>query len=78
MRWPRILKDLRGYFRGLIMKIIKGIKRASIEIPETPYFAEDREDLIKMLNKDYHLDIKKLLGIYVDEKDHSRCYIFYK
>jgi len=60
------------------MKIIKGIKSVSIKIPETPYNAEDREDLIKILNKDYNLDIKDLLGIYQDRKNHSICHIFWK
>ena len=60
------------------MKIIEGIKRVRIKIPERPYTAEDREDLIRMLNKDYHLDINELLGIYVDEEDYSKCYMFYK
>lgn len=60
------------------MKIIEGIKRVRIKIPKTPYNAEDRKDLIRMLNKDYNLDIKELLGIYVDDKNYSMCHIFYK
>jgi len=60
------------------MEIIKGIKGVSINVPKTPYNAEDREDLIRTLNKDYHININELLGICLDEKNHNKCYIFYK
>ena len=57
---------------------IEGIKRITIQHTCPVILAEDKEELIDILNKKYKLDIVELLGIYRVEHTFGFFYIFYK